>query len=453
MGQYKLREHCGVFGIAGSRHAALHAFRGLYALQHRGQEGAGIVSTDGKSLYEHKNLGLVNEVFKDKRIFEKLKGTFAIGHNRYSTAGETNYINVQPITINFKMGVISAVHNGNLTNAIQLKKGMEEDGSIFQTTSDTEVILHLLARAPSNELYLMIIDALKKINGAYSLLFLSPESLIAVRDPRGFRPLNIGKLGEAYIFASESCAFDILGAEYIRQLEPGELVVVDRNLNLQSFSPFPPRENRICIFEFIYFSRPDSTIFNTSVDKVRRSFGRQLAREHPASADIVISVPDSSNTAAVGYGQETGIPYDHGLIRNHYIGRTFIMPEQDIRDADVLIKYNPVREVLKGKRVVVVDDSIVRGTTSRKLVRMIRQGGAREVHFRVASPQIKYPCFYGIDTPTSQELIASQKTVEEIRAYLDADSLGYLSKEGMLSVKELPSVQYCTACFDGAYPV
>lgn len=448
-----LREECGVFGIAGSPKAAVLTFRGLYSLQHRGQEGAGMVTTDGTCFKQHKGLGLVNEVFKDSEILDNLKGDFAIGHNRYSTAGDTNYDNVQPISINFKMGKIAAVHNGTLVNAYTLKKQMEENGSIFQTTADTEVILHLIARAKTDYLTNMIIEALKYLRGAYSLIFLTPEVMIAARDPWGFRPLNIGKLGDSIIFASETCAFDIIGADYIREVEAGEVVTVDRNLNMTSLYPFAKDHPKsLCIFEFIYFSRPDSIIFGANVDRVRRSFGRQLAREHPADADIVIAVPDSSNTAALGYSRESKIPFEFGLIRNHYIGRTFIMPVQEIRDADALIKYNPVRKVLEGKRVVAVDDSIVRGTTSQKLVRMLRNAGAKEVHFRIASPPIKHSCFYGIDTPTREELIASRYSVEQIRQFLDADSLGYLKKEGMLSVNELPKVDFCTACFDGDYP-
>jgi amidophosphoribosyltransferase len=444
-------EECGVFGIFGAKEAAELTYLGLYALQHRGQEGAGIVSSDGQIIYEHRGSGEVNEVFSNEETLSKLKGHIAIGHNRYSTTGASSSVNIQPILITYKRGKLALAHKGNLTNSYSLRTWMEKNGSIFQTSSDSEIILHLVARSKKSTVKQMVQDALSKVKGAYSVVFNSGDSLIAARDPRGFRPLALGKLKRAWVVASETCAFDIIGAKYERDIEPGEIVVIDKR-GVESYFPFKPVRHAFCIFEFIYFARPDSKIFNENVDKIRRRLGMQLAKEKPAEADIVISVPDSSNTATLGYCQQSGIKYEVGLIRNHYIGRTFIEPEQTIRDLDARIKFNPVSGVLKGQRVAVVDDSIVRGTTSRKLIHMLRNAGAKEVHFRVSSPPIISPCFYGVDMPTREELIASSKSVEEIRKFLDVDTLGYLSLPGMLSMHSLNGRGFCVACFSGRYP-
>ncbi len=446
-----IHEECGVFGIFGARKAAELTYLGLYALQHRGQEGAGIISSDGKRIYEHRGSGEVNEVFSRQEILGQLKGHIAIGHNRYSTTGASSSVNIQPILITYKRGKLALAHNGNLTNSYSLRTWMEKNGSIFQTSSDSEIILHLVARSRKPTVVEMIQDALFKIKGAYSVVFNTGDTLIAARDPRGFRPLALGRLNKAWVVASETCAFDIIGAKYERDIEPGEIAVINGN-GVKSLSPFKPVSHAFCIFEFLYFARPDSKLFNENVDKIRRRLGRQLADERPAQADIVISVPDSSNTATLGYCEQSGIRYEVGLIRNHYIGRTFIEPEQTIRDLDARIKFNPVGGVLKGQRVVIVDDSIVRGTTSKKLIHMLRNAGAKEVHFRVSSPPIISPCFYGIDMPTREELIASSKSVEQIRQYLDVDTLGYLSLPGMLSMHSLDGRDFCVACFSGKYP-
>jgi amidophosphoribosyltransferase len=446
-----IHEECGVFGIHAARKAAELTYLGLYALQHRGQEGAGIISSDGQRIYEHRGSGEVNEVFAREEVLDRLKGHIAIGHNRYSTTGASSSTNVQPLLITYKKGKLALAHNGNLTNSYSLRTWMEKSGSIFQTSSDSEIILHLVARSKKPTVVRMIQDALSKVKGAYSVVFNAGDSLIAARDPRGFRPLALGRLRNAWVVASETCAFDIIGARYERDIEPGEIAVINKD-GVKSYFPFKPVRRAFCIFEFIYFARPDSKIFNDNVDKIRRRLGQQLAKEKPVSADIVISVPDSSNTATLGYCEETGIKYEVGLIRNHYIGRTFIEPEQTIRDLDARIKFNPVRGVLKDKRVVVVDDSIVRGTTSKKLINMLRNAGAKEVHFRVSSPPIIAPCFYGIDMPTREELIASSKSVEQIRKFLRVDSLGYLSLPGMLSMHSLNGRDFCAACFSGKYP-
>ena len=446
-----IHEECGVFGIYGARKAAELTYLGLYALQHRGQEGAGIVSSNGERIYQHKGLGEVNEVFSRKEILNKLKGNLAIGHNRYSTTGVSSAVNVQPLHITYKKGNLAVAHNGNLTNSYSLRTSMEKQGSIFQTTSDSEIILHLVARSRKDKVEEMIQDALLKVKGAFSLVFSTMDSLIAARDPYGFRPLALGRLKDAWVVASETCAFDIIGAKYERDIQPGEIAVINQK-GIKSYFPFKSVRHAFCIFEFIYFARPDSIIFGDNVDKIRRRLGRQLAKEKPVDADIVISVPDSSNTATLGYCEESDIKYEVGLIRNHYIGRTFIEPEQKIRDLDARIKFNPVRGVLKDKRVVVVDDSIVRGTTSKKLIKMLRNAGAKEVHFRVSSPPIISPCFYGIDMPTREELAASSKSVDQIRKYLDVNTLGYLSLPGMLSMHSLDGRDFCVACFSGKYP-
>jgi len=446
----KLHEECGVFGIYGHSDAANLTYLGLYALQHRGQESAGIVSTDGKRLYSEKAMGLVADIFTEDRI-KKLSGHAAIGHNRYSTTGESIAINIQPIIVNFALGGLAIAHNGNLVNSGILKDELEAYGSIFQSTMDSEVIIHLIAQSRMATLHERIVDALNLVQGSYSLLLITQDEMIAVRDPHGFRPFSLGELNGAFVVASETCAFDLIEASYIRDIEPGEMVVINSK-GIHSSFPFKPAEPSHCIFEFIYFARPDSMVFSQNVYSIRKEFGRQLARETNVPADVVIPVPDSGVPAALGYAEETGIPIDTGLIRNHYVGRTFIEPRQSIRHFGVKIKLNPVRDVLKGKRVVVVDDSIVRGTTSKKIVKMIRSAGAEEVHVRVSSPPTSYPCFYGIDTPTRQELIASSHSIEEIKKYLTADSLGYISLEGLQKV--VPHrLNFCAACFDGCYPV
>ena len=445
-----LHEECGVFGIYGSKGAAQNAFLGLYALQHRGQEAAGIVSTDGERMYEHKGMGLVAQVFDEESI-GRLHGQAAIGHNRYSTTGLPRAANIQPLLVDCKVGKLALAHNGNLVNAPELRDRMEAEGSIFNTTMDSEVILHLIARSREATLDRMIVDAVRQLRGAFSVLLLTKDALIAVRDPQCFRPLCLGRLGDATIITSESCALDIIGADYVRDIEPGELVIVDER-GIRSERAFEPEQQAKCIFEFIYFSRPDSKVFGENVDKVRRKLGVVLARKHPVDADIVIAVPDSSNTSSLGFAQTSGIPFEIGLIRNHYVGRTFIQPSQSQRDGTVRLKFNTVDGVLKGKRVAVVDDSIVRGSTMKKLVAMLHKAGAKEVHLRIASPPVKFPCFYGIDMPSRRELIASSTSVEEIRRYLGVDSLEYLTVEDLRSVVDDP-VNFCKACFTGEYPV
>ncbi len=444
------RESCGVFGIYGRSDAAEHVYLGLYALQHRGQESAGIAAFDGNLIRLHKDMGLVRAVFSDRRTVAGLPGTIAIGHNRYSTTGASDPVNAQPVLIQYKRGQLAAAHNGNLVNAAQIRRELEEEGSIFQTTSDSEVVLHLIARSHREALPEMILEALAPVDGAYSFVFLGPGRLIAVRDPLGFRPLCLGRLDDAFVVASESCAFDIIRAEYLRSIEPGEMIIVDEKGLTTCRLPGAAR-SASCIFEFIYFSRPDSRIFGEKVDKIRRSFGHQLFREHPCEADIVISVPDSANTAALGYSEESGIRFEIGLIRNHYVGRTFIMPQQSARDLDVRVKFNPVSGALKGKRIVLVEDSIVRGTTLKQLVRLVRSAGPTEVHVRVGSPPIRHPCYYGIDMSRAEEFIAASQSVEQICREVGADSLAYLSVDGMLNCVADRS-NYCTGCFTGDYP-
>lgn len=446
----KFHEECGVFGIYGHPDAANLTYLGLYALQHRGQESAGIVSTDGKKLYSEKSMGLVADIFTEDRI-KKLPGHAAIGHNRYSTTGDSISINIQPILVNFAMGSLAIAHNGNLVNAAILKAELEAYGSIFQSTMDSEVIIHLIAQSRLSNLHERIVDALQHVQGSYSLLLLAEDEIIGLRDPHGFRPLVLGELGGAYVLASETCALDLIEATYIREIEPGEMVVIN-GTGIHSTFPFKKANPSHCIFEFIYFARPDSYVFGQNVYTTRKEFGRRLARETGVQADVVIPVPDSGVPAALGYAEEAGIPFGLGLIRNHYIGRTFIEPRQTIRHFGVKIKLNPVKDVLKGKRVVVVDDSIVRGTTSKKIIKMIRNAGASEIHMRISSPPTMYPCYYGIDTPTRQELIASSHSIEEIRKYITADTLGYISLEGVRKVVDKP-INYCVACFCGEYPV
>ena len=449
---HDIHEECGIFGVFGHPEAANLAYLGLYALQHRGQEGAGICSSDGKTLHLEKSMGLISDIFNEKRL-KRLPGDSAIGHNRYSTAGSSVLKNVQPLLANYALGSIAIAHNGNLVNAEQMRNELETEGAIFQSSSDSEVILHLIARAKSEDPYERITEALKDVRGAFSLVFLRENEMIALRDPFGVRPLAIGKVDGAYVVASETCAFDIINAQYIRDVEPGEMVIINET-GFRSIQALKSHRKAFCVFEFIYFSRPDSYIYNhTCVNTIRKNFGKQLAIDSPADADIVIPVPDSGVPAAVGFAEQSGIPFDFGLIRNHYVGRTFIEPKQSIRHFGVKIKLNPVRCLLEGKRVVVVDDSIVRGTTSKKIIKMIREvGGAKEVHMRISSPPTIGPCFYGIDTPTRQELIASTHLVEEIRKYITADSLSYLSISGLRGIVPHPE-DYCTACFDNKYPI
>ncbi len=446
-----IRCECGLFGIVGTESAAELTYFGLYALQHRGQEAAGIVTSDGERFHERRGQGEVNDVFGSPETLSHLKGHIAIGHNRYSTAGASTLRNVQPLVINYKGSRLAVGHNGNLTNDQGLRQKLEEAGSIFQTTSDTEVVLHLVAKSKKETIPEAIADALKKVQGAYCMLFLTENSIIAARDPHGFRPLALGKLDDKWVVASETCSFDIIGAEYIRDVEPGEIVEIT-TAGIKSFMPFKKAKHAFCIFEFIYFARPDSKIFGENVDKIRRRLGRYLALQHPVEADIVISVPDSSNTATLGFSEQSQIKFELGLIRNHYVGRTFIDPQQTIRDLDVKVKFNTVKGVLKDKRVVVVDDSIVRGTTMKKLVKMIRDAGAKEIHLRISSPPIVSPCFYGIDMPTKEELIASNLSIADIGKEFGVDSIGYLSLDAMLSMHSLPKEDFCVACFSGEYP-
>lgn len=443
---------CGLFGIYGHKNAAELAYLGLYSLQHRGQESAGIVVSDHKILRQHKGMGLVTDVFSDSATLRKLVGNLAVGHTRYSTTGSPLPGNIQPLLVNCKDGPLAVAHNGNLVNANALRYRMEQEGSLFQTSMDSETIVHLTARSQKKTLLERMIEALAQVKGAYSILAMTRDKIIAMRDPYGFRPLCLGRLGDTWLVSSESCALDIIGGEYFRDVEPGEIVILSED-GLSSLKPFDSSRQAFCIFEYIYFSRPDSKIFAKDVDKARRGLGKELAVEHPAQADIIISVPDSSNTAALGYSETSGINFELGLIRNHYIGRTFIEPRSEIRDLMVRIKFNPVAGVLKGKRVVVVEDSIVRGTTMRNLAGLIRQAGAREIHVRVSCPPLRFPCYYGIDFQTKHELIASSKTVEQIRKFLKVDSLGYLSLDGMLRAMAGSPQDYCVACFTGDYPV
>lgn len=448
----KLHEECGIFGVFGHPEASNLTYLGLYALQHRGQEGAGICSSDGRNLHIEKSMGLVADIFTEKKL-KKLPGNIAIGHTRYSTAGSSILKNVQPIVANFALGSLAIAHNGNLVNADDLRKSLEAEGAIFQSTSDSEVIVHLIAHSRREFFHERIIEALKKVSGAFSLLILRDNELIAVRDPYGVRPLCLGEVDGAYVVASETCALDLISAKYIRDIEPGEMVIINEN-GITSRKALVSRRRAFCIFEFIYFSRPDSNIFGSqNVNEIRKEFGRQLARESNVEADLVIPVPDSGVPAALGFSEESRIPFDFGLIRNHYVGRTFIEPKQNIRHFGVKIKLNPVKKLIGGKRLIVIDDSIIRGTTSKKIVKMLREtGGAKEVHLRISSPPAIMPCYYGIDTPTRQELIASSHSVEEIRKYATADTLSYLSIEGLLNIVPDPQ-NYCTACFDNNYPI
>ena len=442
---------CGIFGIEGCDDAANLTYLGLYALQHRGQESSGMVSWDGGKLHFLRGMGHVSDVFHEKAL-ASLPGSRAIGHTRYSTAGSSVIDNAQPIVVRTSMGQLALVHNGNLVNPVEIRHRLEGEGSIFQTTSDTEVILHLMARAPRRDVVESFMLALEQVRGAYSLLLVAEDCLIGARDPNGFRPLVLGDLNGMPCFASESCAFDLLGARLVRELEPGE-VVVARNGRIESFHLEQHVEPARCIFEHVYFARPDSKVYGVSVAQSRLRMGARLAREAPAPADIVVPVPDSGMYAAMGYSRESGLPLELGLTRNHYVGRTFIEPKQSIRHFGVKIKLNPVHELLEGKRVVLVDDSIVRGTTSKKIVRMVREGGAAEVHVRISAPPTEWPCHYGIDTPNRNELIAARHSIEEIREFIEADSLAYLSLDGMLAAVGGPPDSYCTACWTGDYRV
>ena len=447
----KFHDECAVVGVYGHPEAANLVYLGLYALQHRGQESTGIVSSDTRGIHTEIGMGLVNDFFNGERL-SRLQGHLAIGHNRYSTTGNSTLRNAQPLAVDYSRGSLAIAHNGNLVNAHRVRSELEAYGSIFRSTSDTEVILHLIAQARSKDLVDCTVEALQQVQGAYSLLLMSRDELIAVRDPHGFRPLCLGQLGDAYVLASETCALDLIEAEYLREVMPGELIRISAD-GVQSYVPFAPAPSRRCVFELIYFARADSDVFGHNVYMMRKAFGSRLAREAPIQADVVIPVPDSGIPAALGFAEASGIPFDTGLIRNHYVGRTFIEPQSSIRHFGVKIKLNANRRFLEGKRVVVVDDSIVRGTTSKKLVQMIRQAGAKEVHMRVSSPPITHPCLYGIDISTSDELIAFCQTTDEICEYLQADSLAYLSHEGMMRVARASEQSYCSACFTGDYPI
>ncbi len=443
-------DECGVFGIQSHPEAANIVYLGLHALQHRGQESAGITTSDGNGLTTEIGMGQVGAVFDPGRL-ERLVGTAGIGHVRYSTHGSSVLKNAQPMVVRCHKGQIAVAHNGNLVNADKLRLNLESEGSIFTTTSDTEVVLHLIARSQQRSIEDSIVDALAQVRGAYSLVFLTKDLLVGVRDPMGFRPLSLGRLEKSFILTSETTALDLVSAEFVRDIEPGEVVVVEGG-SVRSYKPFHEAPQNSCIFEYVYFARPDSLLWGRNVSRVRKRLGQELAREAPAEADIVVPIPDSGVYAAMGYATETGIPYDHGLVRSHYIGRTFIEPSQSIRHFGVRLKLNPVREVLEGKRVVLVDDSIVRGTTSRKLVTMVRESGAKEVHMRISCPPTIGPCYYGVDTPKRSELIASTHSLEEIRRHLRADSLSYLSLAGMLrAVGEENG--FCTACYTNKYPI
>ncbi|NLB64233.1 MAG: amidophosphoribosyltransferase [Fibrobacter sp.] len=446
----EIHEECGIIGIYNGEHLTRNVTMGLYALQHRGQESAGIAIANGNRVRVRKSMGLVSQLIKDHDL-EKLSGHAAIGHVRYSTTGSSTLANAQPIMVSCKWGYLAIVHNGNMTNAQDLRAEMEDNGHIFSSTTDAEIILHEIARAKADTLEEAIKMSLAKISGAFSLIFLTKDTMYIARDGFGFRPLSLGRLKDSWIFASETCAFDLLGASYVRDVNPGELIVINqRGLRTTTFVEKPRKAH--CIFEYIYFSRPDSRIFEHSCDKIRRRMGKQLARESPADADIVIAVPDSSTTAALGFAQESNIPFEIGLLRNHYVGRTFIDPTQNVREQKVRLKFNTIEGVLKNKRVCVIEDSIVRGTTLKLLCQMLRNSGAAEVHIRIASPPVSHPCFYGMDFPTSGELVATAMSPDEIAKMLGVDSLGYLSVEGLRACAPGKPEDYCAACFDGEYP-
>ena len=447
----KFHDECGVVGVYGHLDAANLAYLGLYALQHRGQESAGIVASNNGSMHLEVGMGLVADVFSDSRL-KKLPGNIAIGHNRYSTTGGSRIKNAQPCLIEYAGGTMAMGHNGNLVNASEIREELGAAGAIFQSTNDSEVIVHLMAQSRRNSFVDRAVAALSQVKGAYSIVLMSENELIAARDPQGFRPLCLGKLDGAYIVASESCVMDLLEAEFIREIEPGELILINQ-FGMKSFHPFPKTATKQCVFEHIYFSRPDSYLFGQSVYSVRKLMGRALAREKPVEADVVVPVPDSGVISAMGYSEESKIPFQMGLIRNHYVGRTFIEPQSQIRNFGVKIKLNAVKPVIEGKRVIIIDDSIVRGTTSKKIVRMLREVGAKEVHVRISSPPTTHSCFYGIDTPTKGELIASNLDIDQTCEYLGADSLHYITLEKMLEIFGEQKDDFCAACFDGRYPV
>ncbi|MBN1406115.1 MAG: amidophosphoribosyltransferase [Candidatus Omnitrophica bacterium] len=441
---------CGIFGIYPNKDAARLTYLGLYALQHRGEESAGIVTYDGKKARMHKGMGLVSDVFDEKSI-QSLRGELAVGHVRYSTTGSSTIKNMQPFLVSHKKGNIAIAHNGNLTNTTRLKNMMEERGSIFQSTMDSEIIVHLLAKSDKKDKKQKLTEALSQLEGAYSVVLMLDDVLVGARDPHGFRPLCLGKLDGAYVLSSETCALDIIGAKYIRDIEPGEIVLIHKD-SIESIKPFPKKKHAICIFEFIYFARPDSNIFGKNVYLTRKCLGKNMAKECPANCDCVVPIPDSGVYAAVGFSQASQLPFEMGIIRNHYVGRTFIQPSQFIRDFRVKIKLNPIKDVLKDKSVAVIEDSIVRGTTSRARIKAIRESGVKQIHMRVSCPPLRFPCFYGIDFPTKKELIASKHSIEWIRDFIGVDSLKYLSLEGMLNAMLLPKEEFCTACFSGDYP-
>ena len=447
----KFKDECGIFGIYGHDDAASLTYLGLYALQHRGQESAGIATANDGKLTLRRAMGYVGDAFND-RMLSELPGRSAIGHVRYSTFGDSRIVNAQPILIDCAHGQIALGHNGNLVNAGELREQLVREGSIFQTNSDTEVILHLYAKSVAETVEDAIVESVSQVSGAFSLVMLTPENLIAVRDPRGFRPLALGRIGDTYVVCSETCAMDLIGAEYVREVEPGEVLVIGPS-GLRSYMPFAPTPSAHCIFEHVYFARPDSYVFGKSVNEVRTNLGRLLANESGVEADAVVPIPDSGLCAALGYAESSGVPLKMGLIRNHYVGRTFIQPHQSVRGLKVKVKLNPVKSILEGKRVVLVDDSIVRGTTSKKIVSMIKAAGAREVHMRISCPPTVSPCYYGIDTPHRDELIAAKHSVDEIRDYMGADTLAYLSMDGLQQAVGDSHPNYCTACYTKNYPV
>lgn len=449
------KEYCGLFGVANHKNASWLTYLGLYAQQHRGEEACGIVANHNGVLTVHKNMGLVNEAFDEKNL-SSLRGNMAVGHVRYSTTGSSVLKNAQPLLIDFAKGTVCIAHNGNLVNSLELRQYLEQSGSIFQTTTDSELVIHLMARAKSKNIEQSLIFALKKIRGAYSLVMMDNHQLIGIRDPMGFRPLNLGRINNSWCLASETCAFDLIGAKYVREVEPGEIVFISKDkIRSVKFAGEKLRnKHAFCTFEHVYFSRPDSIIFGETVHAVRRKFGEQLAREYPIVADLVVPVPDSGFSAALGYSKESRIPLEMGIIRNHYVGRTFIQPAQDSREIGARVKFNILKDILRGKRIVVVDDSIVRGTTSKIRVRNLRRAGAKEVHLMISCPAHRFPCFYGIDFHRASELIANKySSLEKIRQYLEVDSLGYLSLEGMLGCLKCGSNNYCTACWTGKYPI
>ncbi|PYK63167.1 MAG: amidophosphoribosyltransferase [Verrucomicrobia bacterium] len=450
--QHYPRHYCGVFGIYGHPNAAELTYYGLYALQHRGQESAGIVTCDGRQFRKHVGMGLVSQIFDSEKL-HALVGSMAIGHTRYSTTGSSQLSNAQPMTVNSSKGQLAIAHNGNLTNAAELRDALESKGLPFQTTVDSEIILMLLAQPTLGGKENNLVQTVRRIEGAYSLVIMTEQELIGVRDPHGFRPLSIGRVGDGWVLASETCAFDLIHARFVRDVEPGEIVIINQD-GLKSIQAFPEQTRRaFCIFEYVYFARPDSTIANRNVYEARVEMGRQLAREHPIDADIVVPVPDSGNCAALGYSEESHIPFEMAFVRNHYVGRSFLQPSQLIRDFDVRVKLNLIGELVKGRRVIIVDDSIVRGTTCKARVKTLKEAGAKEVHVRVSCPPHRNPCVYGIDFPDRSKLMAANHSLEEICRYLNADSLAYLSREGMVKATGLSGNSFCMACYDGDYPV